>query len=196
MSSFVSTLFNASLVALILSVVYLEFTRWRGQKKVTGLLIIVMALGVYFFLSSETVESKGVTNEFVGIAFSYGAMLLGMISEYVYSRAEGADRKFRINLELLMPIFASPIVFIPVLEITQDMSIGGAFTKPKLMVYLVAFQNGFFWKNFFEERRQRSMEAFAAKLRNLDTRPTAEETPVEAGSGKKAFRATGGLNRG
>jgi hypothetical protein len=53
-----------------------------------------------------------------------------------------------------MPIFASPIVFIPLLTLTTDEALaGGAFTRAKLMVYLVAFQNGFFWRNFFEQRR-------------------------------------------
>ena len=36
-----------------------------------------------------------------------------------------------------------------------------AFTKAKLMVYLVSFQNGFFWKSFFE-RRQKAVEQEAS----------------------------------
>jgi hypothetical protein len=56
-------------------------------------------------------------------------------------------------MPFLMPIFASPIVFIPLLTLTSEVAMGGAFTRPKLMVYLVAFQNGFFWKSFFEQRK-------------------------------------------
>jgi hypothetical protein len=36
---------------------------------------------------------------------------------------------------------------------------GGAFTRAKLMVYLVAFQNGFFWKKLFEQRRRALSDA-------------------------------------
>jgi hypothetical protein len=52
-----------------------------------------------------------------------------------------------------MPIFASPIVFVPLLTLTTDVASGGVLGDGKLMVYLVAFQNGFFWKGFFEQRR-------------------------------------------
>jgi len=53
-------------------------------------------------------------------------------------------------------------VFILLLTITTDVSLSGAFKKSKLMVYLVAFQNGFFWKSFFEERRQKATASAAA----------------------------------
>ena len=48
---------------------------------------------------------------------------------------------------------AAQTAFIPLLTLTSEVAIGGAFTRAKLMVYLVAFQNGFFWKSFFEQRR-------------------------------------------
>jgi hypothetical protein len=47
------------------------------------------------------------------------------------------------------------------------MSIGGAFTKAKLMVYLVAFQNGFFWKSFFEQSRQKTLESVPEMLKDI-----------------------------
>ena len=53
-----------------------------------------------------------------------------------------------------MPILVSPIVFIPLLTLTSELGAGGAFTRARLMAYLVAFQNGFFWKQLFEQRRQ------------------------------------------
>ena len=62
-------------------------------------------------------------------------------------------------IEFLMPIFASPIVFIPLLTISSDAAMNGPFTQARLMVYLVAFQNGFFWKNFFDEKKPRVLAA-------------------------------------
>jgi len=109
----------------------------------------------------DTVESKGTVDETAPVVFCYLAMLLGMFAEYGYSQAEHGHTKLTFALmDFLMPIFASPIVFIPLLTITADMSDGGAFTRSKLMVYLVAFQNGFFWKSFFEQRRK-TVEQYA-----------------------------------
>jgi len=139
---------------------------------VASIILIGMALGVYWLSRPEAVETKGNTDATIAIIFSYLAMLLGMVAEYGYSRAGHGPKPFKIDMELLMPIFASPIVFIPVLTITSDMPVGGAFTKSKLMVYLVAFQNGFFWKSFFEERRQIAVSNLPSFLR----KPTKGET--------------------
>ena len=89
------------------------------------------------------------------MAHCYLSMLLGMIAQYFYKQAERGDKAFSFApLEFMMPIFASPIVFIPLLTITEEMALSGAFTKAKLIMYLVAFQNGFFWKSFFDQRQK------------------------------------------
>jgi hypothetical protein len=183
MPSVLSTMFTISLVALIAGIVYLQFRRWRGRHIVSSVFLVLMALGLYFFVKAEVpgtqdLETKGVTEGTIGVVFSYIAMVLGMVAEYGYSRVERGPKRFRIDLELLMPIFASPIVFIPVLTISSDMTMGGAFTKSKLMVYLVAFQNGFFWKNFFEERRQIALASMPDSLQNLGNSAAAVRQPV------------------
>ena len=91
------------------------------------------------------------------MAFCYLSMVFGMVAQYYYKQAQRGDKTFTFEpLEFLMPIFASPIVFIPLLTITSDMAFSGAFSKSKLMVYLVAFQNGFFWKSFFGQRQKQA----------------------------------------
>jgi hypothetical protein len=182
MPSVFSTMFTISLVALVAGIIYLQFRRWRGRHIVSSVFLVLMALGLYFFVKAETgtqeLETKGVTEGTIGVVFSYIAMVLGMVAEYGYSRVERGPKRFRIDLELLMPIFASPIVFIPVLTISSDMTMGGAFTKSKLMVYLVAFQNGFFWKSFFEERRQIAVASLPNSLQNLNNLPAAVRQTV------------------
>ena len=61
----------------------------------------------------------------------------------------------RDNLkEALRRVQANKVVFIPLVSIAGDVSsTGGIFERAKMMVYLVAFQNGFFWKHFFDQRR-------------------------------------------
>jgi len=40
------------------------------------------------------------------------------------------------------------------LTVIGEMNTTGALATPKLMVYLIAFQNGFFWRAFFAERAE------------------------------------------
>jgi hypothetical protein len=155
----VMMILTLSLAGLIACVAHLEFRRHRDRRFLPGILMLTFALALFVFARADSVETKGPLEEMVPVVFCYVAMLLGMVAEYGYRQAEQGRKRFRFELmEFLMPVFASPIVFIPLLTITTDMSLGGAFTKSKLMVYLVAFQNGFFWKSFFEQRRRKAAE--------------------------------------
>jgi len=91
----------------------------------------------------------------------YICMLLGIAVHYAYSRFEQPKRKrpkFDFGL-FIAPIFASPIIFIPLLAALQNADIDLAqLTVPKTMVFFVAFENGFFWKGFVEHRRQQKAE--------------------------------------
>ena len=152
MSDLLAVTLVVSLVLLVLELAYRAFTR-RG-----GLLpraLIVLAAGwVVYAVAPRAVQTRGTSDEIVAIVICYLSMVFGMMAEYGYAQAERGNKKLEFELmSFLMPIFASPIVFIPLLTLTSEVAMGGAFTRPKLMVYLVAFQNGFFWKSFFEQRR-------------------------------------------
>lgn len=162
MSSVLLLIVFASLLGVAVGVRYVDLGRQPRRYGATAVLLVA-ALGVFAFALRDTVESKGTVDETAPVVFCYLAMLLGMFAEYGYSQAEHGHTKLTFALmDFLMPIFASPIVFIPLLTITADMSDGGAFTRSKLMVYLVAFQNGFFWKSFFEQRRKTVEEGLRA----------------------------------
>jgi hypothetical protein len=154
----------ASLLGLAVGVGYVDLAKQPRRYRAT-VVLLVAALGVFAFALRDSVESKGGIDETAPLVFCYLAMLLGMFAEYGYSQAEQGRTKLTfVLMDFLMPIFASPIVFIPLLTITADMAQGGAFTRSKLMVYLVAFQNGFFWKSFFEQRRKAAEDAWRAGL--------------------------------
>jgi drug/metabolite transporter (DMT)-like permease len=156
---------TASMICLIGTVAYRDIVRRRPGRYLPTVVLGGLALGVYTFVFPERVETKGSIDETAAIVVCYLAMLSGMIAEYFYTQAEQGARKLSFEpMAFLMPIFASPIVFIPLLTITSDVAIGGAFTRAKLMVYLVAFQNGFFWKGFFEQRRAKARESPASLL--------------------------------
>jgi hypothetical protein len=91
----------------------------------------------------------------------YICMLLGMVAHYAYTHFEQPKRrrtKFDVGL-FIAPIFASPIIFIPLLAALQNADIDlTQLTVPKTMVFFVAFENGFFWKEYFDHRRQQKEE--------------------------------------
>ena len=87
----------------------------------------------------------------------YLCMLLGMAAQYAHNRfflPKAQRPEFDFGL-FLAPIFASPIIFIPLLAAMQNAEVDLAqLTVPKMMVFFVAFENGFFWKEYFDHRRQ------------------------------------------
>jgi hypothetical protein len=153
MSEVVAVILTVSLALMIGDLLYRALT--KSAPLLPRTVAVLIAACVVYLLAPGTVEKRGSIDETASVVFCYLSMLFGMIAEYGYVQAERGRRKFEFDLvSFLMPIFASPIVFIPLLTLTSEVAIGGgAFTRTKLMVYLVAFQNGFFWKSFFEQRR-------------------------------------------
>jgi hypothetical protein len=130
----------------------------RGRRPartlIGGSVLALLLWWIYSITFPTTVSTRG-DGETPTLVVSYIAMVLGMIAHYVYAKAERGETKLTLEwMPFLMPILASPIVFIPLVSIAGEVgTAGGIFTRARLMVYLVAFQNGFFWKYFFDERR-------------------------------------------
>jgi hypothetical protein len=119
---------------------------------------LVSAVAVAYAWRPRSADHMGGVDETASLVICYGAMIAGMAAQYAFAMAERVSRgEPRGRFELLtfvMPMLVSPIVFIPLLTLTSELGAGGAFTRARLMAYLVAFQNGFFWKQLFEQRRQ------------------------------------------
>lgn len=145
-----------SVVGLTLVIGFRDLIRARPRRVIPTAIAAALSIAVYRLAFPDVeIETKGAVQEGAAVALCYVSMLVGMAAQYFYKQAERGDKKLSFApLEFLMPIFASPIVFIPLLTITSDLALTGAFTSGKLMVYLVAFQNGFFWKSFFEQRQK------------------------------------------
>jgi len=154
MSELFSVILTVSAVALITSLVYRLLSRGQAHK-IASAVVLAAVLAIVLLIVPSRVNSRGPVEEVASVVFCYVCMVLGMMAEYGYAQAERGRKKLKFELlPFLMPVFASPIVFIPLLTLITDQSFsGGAFTRAKLMVYFVAFQNGFFWKSFFEQRR-------------------------------------------
>jgi len=172
MSDLLAVILVVSLVLLVVELAYRVFTKRGGLLPRT---LIVLASGwIVYAVAPGAMQTRGASDEIVAIAICYLSMVFGMMAEYGYAQAERGHKKLEFELmSFLMPIFASPIVFIPLLTLTSEVAMGGAFTRPKLMVYLVAFQNGFFWKSFFEQRRAEAKVAARTDAPGLETTPHA-----------------------
>ena len=103
------------------------------------------------------VIAKGPSEDLMLAAALYLCMLCGMFAQYLYRRLERPKRtrpKWDWGL-FVAPMFASPIVFIPLLATFQSAGIDlKHLTTPRLMIFFVAFQNGFFWKEFFDQKQK------------------------------------------
>ena len=80
-----------------------------------------------------------------------------MTCHYLYtllSMPKNQRRSFDFA-SFIAPVFASPIVFIPLLASFQNADVDLTnLTLPKFMVFFVAFENGFFWKELVDNRRK------------------------------------------
>src|SRR5688572_28294461 len=168
MSQALSLLMIASIAVLVAELLYrLVIPRAGRVRLLPRAVAVLMAGSVVYMLAPRNVATIGSVAETAAIVFCYLAMIFGMMAEYFYTQAErlqhveAGKRKLEFDLlSFLMPVFASPIVFIPLLTLTSDVAAGGgAFSRAKVMVYLVAFQNGFFWKSFFEQRKSAAAAA-------------------------------------
>jgi hypothetical protein len=108
--------------------------------------------------SNATPRGDGAHSVYIVVVL-YICMLLGMLAHHAFTRFERPKRerkKFDMGV-FLAPIFASPIVFIPLLAALQSAELDLSRLDPaRMMLFLVAFQNGFFWKEYFDNRSRRN----------------------------------------
>ncbi|MDZ7290105.1 MAG: hypothetical protein ONB44_01635 [candidate division KSB1 bacterium] len=158
MSGLMTFLTGLSLAALAaLSILrFAQNKNWR----IFFIQMLVLALGVWFLhalfdFPVVAPRPRGAQDVYLVIIL-YVCMLLGMAAQYAYTRFEKPKQQrpqFDFGL-FVAPIFTSPIVFIPLLAALQNANIDLAqLTVPKMMVFFVAFENGFFWKEYFDHRR-------------------------------------------
>jgi uncharacterized membrane protein len=160
MSKLLFIITNLSLLGLLAICVYYFIRSKNIRRFLLQLVILVLCfLALYFlFYTPETPIARGDTsNDIYFVIVLYFFMLLGMLAQYLYTRLE-QPKKERKEFEwglFLAPIFASPIVFIPLLSALQNANIDlSNLNTTKMMVFFVAFENGFFWKEYFDHRRQ------------------------------------------
>ena len=156
----VNVVFSISLAGLlVLSIVKFVKTKEIGQF-VFEFVALAACGGIYalVFQRGQGLLPKGKQpHEWAFVIILYGWTLIGMACHYFYGLLMKPKRT-RPPFDwgsLLAPMFASPMVFGPLLLAFQGADIDIAnLTPPRLMIFLVAWENGFFWKAFVEDRRK------------------------------------------
>ncbi len=160
MSPLLMSLMLISFAGLLALAVY-RFVKYRQARGFAAQLLLLIAAFAIIFLLFYTPEEPVVkgsgSNEIYFVIILYFFMLLGMAAHYAYtyfSRPKKERKKFDPGL-FVAPVFASPIIFIPLLAALQNAEIDlQNLTAAKTMVFFVAFENGFFWKEYFDNRRK------------------------------------------
>ena len=155
---------SISLAGLLAIAIY-HFIQSKSIRRFIWHVIIIgiaFASLYFFFFKQQTPAPKSDTgNDIYFVIVLYFFMLLGMVAHYAHARFVQPKRlrkKFDFGL-FIAPVFASPIIFIPLLSALQTANVDlRQLTTAKIMIFLVAFENGFFWKEYFDNRRQLKAE--------------------------------------
>lgn len=149
--------FWASLAALAL-LVLIHYSRARKFAWLALWLVLLAAAGAAYFYTFQAPSLTGKAeqpNQLAFIVVLYVFMFLGIICHFFYawlSKPKSGRDPFDWG-SLLAPVFASPLVFVPLLGAFQSADVDLArLTMPKVMIFFVAFQNGFFWKEVVDNR--------------------------------------------
>lgn len=152
----------------MLALISIGATRARRTGEWAGFLLETLGLAVFalslywlfgFPLPEPAATSKGPQESFILVAVLFVCMILGMLAQAFYEHFSLArPKRVRKTLDwglFFAPVCASPIVFIPLMVALQNADIDlKALTVPRMMMFFVAFQNGFFWKEHFDRKRK------------------------------------------
>jgi hypothetical protein len=160
MSPLMITLTSVSFVVLLAIALYYFIQTKNVRRFILQLIVIGLAFVFLYFLfyKAEVATAKRNSgNDIYFVIVLYFFMILGMLAQYTYARFSQPKRlrkKFDFGL-FIAPVFASPIIFIPLLSALQNANVDlRQLTTVKMMVFFVAFENGFFWKEYFDNRRK------------------------------------------
>jgi hypothetical protein len=146
-------------VAVLLAVLFYELmqrspTLWSYLFFVCILVVgIISLIVVSNYPAPSEIETKGglsASAPWVLVGLMYVSMILGIVAQSYYFLDRSSPPTSWLKAAL-----ASPIIFIPLLSSYQDtLQNLTSFTIAQLMILLVSFQNGFFWKVIFDKQAE------------------------------------------
>lgn len=133
----------STIIFTLLLLCYIFKTRKWIYLFIIVVFLIVFTLIFIYSLKIRPYSLRG-TSSYLNDVLIFLLMCIGMISNQIFKKIR--HEKFKLNLlEILKPLFISPIIFLFIwgaLEKMEDYS---------LITYCFAFQNGFFWQVILEK---------------------------------------------
>ncbi len=165
MTAWVTYIIYASACGLAILAAIRGLKTHRPAKLICHLIIIVLAVGLFqvIFHPRFDLVPKGANKPGLGLlAAMFVSLVLGMLAQYLYHRfSQPSNRRPPFDLgAFIAPVFASPLVFGPILMAFQRATFDqGDRSIANLSLLLIAFQNGFCWKDFFDNCRNHGPHA-------------------------------------
>lgn len=137
-----------------------RFIRSKNTKRFLLQLAAIITCSILLYLFFYTLKTPVTEQKYAEVYFIvilYIFVLLGMATHYVYDRLEQPNMRKKFNFEaFIAPVFVSPIVFLPLLGVIQSLvgELQNLTTNTKIMLFLVAFENGYFWKVIFDQTKR------------------------------------------
>jgi hypothetical protein len=147
------------LATALLSLIRAKTTgAWRDCLVELGTLLLLALLlnRLFGFPLPQAEIAMGPREDILFAAPLFAAMITGMLAQYCYTRFI-REQRYRAKWDwglFVAPIFTSPIIFIPLLAAFLKSQVKSQ-PEVDLMMLLVAFQNGFFWKEHYENKRRK-----------------------------------------
>jgi hypothetical protein len=146
-----------SLAALSVLVIFKSFKKRKFGLLILVVLICLAAVLLHRFFGFIEVDQQFSAKSAEDFSYApyialYLSMILGMLSEYLYTRFS-SPQELRLPFDFgvfVSPILISPILFVPLYETLSNVVTPSRATG---MLVLVAFENGFFFKGYFDQRR-------------------------------------------
>ena len=153
MSQLVYVLISVSLAALVFLTVVDLIAGWNTRRAALLAGIVILAFLALYFATGYPFQTKvayGGLDNVVTIALIYLGVLVGMGCQYFYTRADNVKFSPR---GFLKPLFVSPIVLLPLIDIIQKTQ--DATATEYVTMIILGFQNGFFWRTVLNDAAAR-----------------------------------------
>jgi hypothetical protein len=156
--------FSATALVLLTAVHWYRGRRGAGQIAATAALVVYLGV-LHFsfgFPSPPVGIAKGPADSDTGplVLALFVFMTLGMAAEYLYRYLDAKPEESKFDWKTFAkPFLVSPLVFVPLAASLQNAKVDlASFNIPLLMLFLVAFENGFLWRGYFTRRMQSASE--------------------------------------
>lgn len=163
MSVLLTLLVTASILGILIIAINfgIKSKKWKTVIFVISILlltIVILKIGFNFPSFKNELTARGKEeNEVYYLLTLYFFMVVGMVCQHFYQRfSKPKEQRMKYPFDwgaIIAPICASPIIFIPLFAALQNAQVDlHGFSQSSIMIYFVAFENGFLWKEAMAQK--------------------------------------------